>query len=56
MKNNRKPLSLSDLTSEEFNREMLKAHNDFKEGRVYTLEEVENTLKKELKLTEEGKI
>ena len=48
MKNNGKPLSLSDLTSEEFNTEMLKAHNDFENGKVYSMEEVENDLKREL--------
>ncbi len=44
----RKPLALSDLTSEEFNTEMLKAHNDFENGKVYSMEEVENDLKREL--------
>lgn len=28
--------------------EMLKAHNDFEKGKTYSLEEVENELKKEL--------
>lgn len=27
---------------------MLKAHNDFEKGKTYSLEEVENELKKEL--------
>lgn len=44
----RKPLALSDLTSEGFNMEMLKAHNDFENGKVYSLEEVESDLKREL--------
>ncbi|HEL0567501.1 TPA: type II toxin-antitoxin system RelB/DinJ family antitoxin [Streptococcus equi subsp. zooepidemicus] len=44
---NKKPLVLSDLTSEEFNMEMLKAHNDFENGEVYSIEEVENDLKKD---------
>lgn len=44
----RKPLALSDLTSEKFNTEMLKAHNDFENGKVYSMEEVENDLKREL--------
>lgn len=42
----RKPLELSDLTFEEFSAEMLKAHDDFENGRVYSIEEVENDLKK----------
>ncbi|MDY5479825.1 MAG: type II toxin-antitoxin system RelB/DinJ family antitoxin [Peptostreptococcus porci] len=42
-----KPLVLSDLSSEEFNIEMIKAHSDFKAGRVYSTEEVENDLKRE---------
>lgn len=44
----RKPLVLSDLTLEEFNMEMLKAHNDFENGKVYSMQEVENDLKREL--------
>lgn len=44
----RKPLSLSDLTSDEFNIEMLKAQRDFENGKVYSVEEVENDLKREL--------
>ena len=43
-----KPLLLPYLSEEEFNREMLKAHNDFENGRTYGFEEVENELKKEL--------
>ncbi|MDY2794295.1 type II toxin-antitoxin system RelB/DinJ family antitoxin [Peptostreptococcus porci] len=42
-----KPLVLSDLSSEEFNIEMIKAHSDFEAGRVYSTEEVENDLKRE---------
>ena len=45
---NTKPLSLSNLSETEFNMEMLKAHNDFENGRTYRFEEVENELKKEL--------
>ena len=45
---NTNPLSLSNLSKEEFNIEMLKAHNDFENGRTYSFEEVENELKKEL--------
>ena len=45
---NTKPLSLSNLSEEEFNIEMLKAQNDFENGRTYSFEEVENELKKEL--------
>ena len=41
---NTKPLSLSNLSKEE----MIKAHNDFENGRTYSFEEVENELKKEL--------
>lgn len=44
---NKKPLVLSDLTSEEFNMEMLKAHDDFENGEVYSIEEVENDLKRD---------
>lgn len=43
----RKPLALLDLTSEGFNMEMLKAHNDFENGKVYSMEEVESDLKRE---------
>lgn len=43
-----KPLSLPILSEAEFNMEMLKAHNDFENGRIYSLEEVEDELKKEL--------
>lgn len=44
---NKKPLVLSDLTSKEFNMEMLKAHDDFENGEVYSIEEVENDLKRD---------
>ena len=44
---NTKPISLSNLSEEEFNMEMLKAHNDFENGRTYSFEEVEDELKKE---------
>ena len=42
------PLLLPDLSEEEFNREMLKAHNDFEAGRTYSLEEVKRELKNEI--------
>ena len=45
---NTKPLSLQNLSETEFNMEVLKAHNDFENGRTYRFEEVENELKKEL--------
>ena len=45
-----KPLILSNLTKDEFNKEMLKAHKDFKDGRTYSFEEVEKELEKELKI------
>lgn len=44
---NKNPLVLSDLTSEEFDMEMLKAHNDFQNEKFYSIEEVENELKRE---------
>lgn len=43
-----KPLLLPDLSEEEFNMEMLKAHNDFEAGRTYSLEEVKRELKNEI--------
>lgn len=43
------PLSLFDLSEEEFNNEILKAHNDFENNRTYSFTEIENELKKELK-------
>lgn len=42
------PFLLPDLSEEEFNREMLKAHNDFEAGRTYSLEEVKRELKNEI--------
>ncbi len=42
------PLLLPDLSEEEFNMEMLKAHNDFEAGRTYSLEEVKRELKNEI--------
>lgn len=46
---NTKPIFLSNLSESEFNMEMLKAHNDFENGRTYNFEEVENELNKELR-------
>ena len=40
--------SFANLSETEFNMEILKAHNDFENGRTYRFEEVENELKKEL--------
>lgn len=45
----RRPLVLSELSDSEFEVEMLKAHNDFENGRTYSLSEVESDIKKELK-------
>lgn len=45
-----KPLNLSDLTAEEFHTEILKAHNDFQEGRTYSFEEVNSDLKEKFGL------
>lgn len=42
-----KPIFLSELTQEEFNNEMLKGVDDFENGRVCTIEEVEVELNKE---------
>ena len=42
------PLLLPDLSEEEFNSEMLKAHNDFEAGRTYRLEEVKRDLENEI--------
>lgn len=36
------------LSEEEFNLEMLKAHNDFENRRTYSLEEVMDAINKEL--------
>lgn len=44
---NTKPLSISSLSEAELDMEMLKAHNDFENGRIYSFEEVEDDLKKE---------
>lgn len=46
---NTNPLSLSNLTEAEFNTEMLKAHNDFENGRIHSFEEIENELNKEFR-------
>ena len=43
-----KPLSLANLSEAEFNREIQKAQDDFEKGRVYSLEEIENELRKEI--------
>lgn len=43
----RLPLVLSDLSKEEFHEELLKAHQDFETGRVYSLAEVEKELEAE---------
>lgn len=45
---NIKPTSLANLTEAEFNFEMLKAQNDFENGKIYTFSEIEGELKKEL--------
>lgn len=44
------PLSYSSLTKEEFDREIGNGFNDIKEGRVYSADEVETSLKRELGL------
>lgn len=43
-----RPIAIADLSEEQFNVEMLKAHNDFEKGKTYSLEQVEKELKKEL--------
>ncbi len=43
-----KPISISDLKEDDFNLELEKAENDFKNGRVYSLEEVKKELLKDL--------
>lgn len=43
-----RPIAIADMSEAQFNVEMLKAHNDFENGKTYSLEEVENVLKKEL--------
>ncbi|MBS4460951.1 type II toxin-antitoxin system RelB/DinJ family antitoxin [Aerococcaceae bacterium zg-B36] len=41
---NVKPLSLTELSETKFDMEMLKAHNDFENGRIHSFEEVENEI------------
>ncbi|WP_446454505.1 hypothetical protein [Tuanshanicoccus yangjingiae] len=41
---NAKPLSLTELSETEFDMEMLKAHNDFENGRIHSFEEIENEI------------
>ena len=43
-----RPIAIADISEAQFNMEMLKAQNDFEKGKTYSLEEVENELKKEL--------
>lgn len=43
-----RPIAIADMSEAQFNMEMLKAQNDFEKGETYSLEEVENELKKEL--------
>lgn len=45
---NNKPPTIANLTDKEFDTEMLKAENDFENGRVYSIEEVEEELRKVL--------
>lgn len=40
----KKPLVYEDLSEEDFDKEILKAMDDFDKGRVYTSEEVEKNL------------
>ena len=40
----KKPLVYEDLSEEDFDREILKAMDDFDNGRIYTSEEVEKNL------------
>ena len=42
-----RPIAITDMSDAQFNIEMLKAHNAFEKGKTYSLEEVENELKKE---------
>ncbi len=42
-----RPLSLSELTDSEFDMEMLKAHSDFENGRIYSFEDLEEDIRKE---------
>lgn len=41
-----RPIAIADMSEAQFNMEMLKAQNDFEKGKTYSLEEVENELKK----------
>lgn len=41
------PLSIENLSREEFNTQMLKAEEDFNEGKTYSMTEVEKALEKE---------
>lgn len=43
-----RPIAIADMSEAQFNMEMLKAQNDFEKEKTYSLEEVENELKKEL--------
>ena len=43
-----RPIAIADMSEAQFNMEMSKAQNDFEKGKTYSLEEVENELKKEL--------
>lgn len=45
-----KPISVLNLSEEQFDVEMLKAHADFNNGKTYSVEEVEEELKRELGL------
>lgn len=40
-----KPLDISTLTNEKFNREIQKGFNDFKDGKTYTAEEIHQQLR-----------
>lgn len=42
-----KPLVLSELTDEQFEKEILKAQSDIDNGRVYSVDELKNELRKE---------
>ena len=44
---NSRPIAIADMSEAQFNVEMLKAHNDFEQGKTYSLKEVENDLKRE---------
>lgn len=45
---NSMPLSLPNLSEAEFNAEMMRAHEDFNNGKTYSFEEMESELKKAL--------